>query len=212
MGEVLGKAEMDPRGPKHRPNMDFSSVGVAACAFCGAVPRGKQWTSILRNHISLQQWRSNTGLPICLPRAGVQCASKRKGNPIITERGTQGAIIAPIGLCLHQVNVRQQEGRYAIPADSIANLALGQATAMELTIPWRTSAPYEHQSQEAIQRFHKTWYEQYALTWLTVHSDGLTNYQRRWGVKYNQQFATLVRLNLVHKEPAKDDSNEAGLL
>eukprot|EP00971_Amphidinium_carterae_P111078 2200204-Amphidinium_carterae.4 len=33
-----------------------------------------------------------------------------------------------------------------------------------MTTPWRTSAPYEHQSQGAIERFHKS------LSWLTVQS------------------------------------------
>eukprot|EP00971_Amphidinium_carterae_P231084 4585980-Amphidinium_carterae.4 len=35
-----------------------------------------------------------------------------------------------------------------------------QTTAKELTIPWRTSAPHEHQSQGAIERFHKTLFAQ----------------------------------------------------
>eukprot|EP00971_Amphidinium_carterae_P144438 2862311-Amphidinium_carterae.8 len=41
-----------------------------------------------------------------------------------------------------------------------AILAFAQAAAKELTIPWRTSAPYEHQSQGAIGRFHKTLFAQ----------------------------------------------------
>eukprot|EP00971_Amphidinium_carterae_P277586 5509229-Amphidinium_carterae.1 len=41
-----------------------------------------------------------------------------------------------------------------------AILALAQAAAKELTIPWRTSASYEHQSQGAIESFHKTLFAQ----------------------------------------------------
>eukprot|EP00971_Amphidinium_carterae_P283162 5621530-Amphidinium_carterae.1 len=44
--------------------------------------------------------------------------------------------------------------------DEPAILALAQSAAKELTIPWRTSAPYEHQSQGAIERFHGTLFAQ----------------------------------------------------
>eukprot|EP00971_Amphidinium_carterae_P278718 5533075-Amphidinium_carterae.2 len=115
-----------------------------------------------------------------------------------------------------------------------AILSLAQTAAKELTIPWRTSAPYEHQSQGAIERFHKTLFAQVRairfdlldrynlgqpdnvpeklLPWILqhscftinrylVHSDGLTNYQRRWGVKYNAaicNFGEMVLADVKH--------------
>eukprot|EP00971_Amphidinium_carterae_P308303 6126919-Amphidinium_carterae.1 len=39
-------------------------------------------------------------------------------------------------------------------------LALVQQVAKELAIPWRAAASHEHQSQGAIERFHKTLFAQ----------------------------------------------------
>eukprot|EP00971_Amphidinium_carterae_P029583 582125-Amphidinium_carterae.2 len=115
-----------------------------------------------------------------------------------------------------------------------AVLSLAQTAAKELTRPWRTSALYEHQSQGAIERFHKTLFTQVRaicfdfvdrcnlgqrdnvpeklLPWILqqacftinrylFHSDGLTNYQRRWGVKYNAaicNFGEMVLADVKH--------------
>eukprot|EP00971_Amphidinium_carterae_P155994 3092599-Amphidinium_carterae.1 len=57
-------------------------------------------------------------------------------------------------------------------------MALVQEVAKELANPWRAAAAYEHQSQGAIERFHKTLYNlgqpdnvpEKLLPWILQHS------------------------------------------
>eukprot|EP00971_Amphidinium_carterae_P155745 3088426-Amphidinium_carterae.1 len=64
------------------------------------------------------------------------------------------------GATQHQLKKFAMENCFSGSIIQVANepssVALAQTAATELTTPLRASAPYEHQSQGAIERFHKT--------------------------------------------------------
>eukprot|EP00971_Amphidinium_carterae_P042382 832920-Amphidinium_carterae.2 len=162
-------------------------------------------------HTAYRSW-----CPICV---------KAKGQPNDNRKGVRkGAITDTIGLRLvayiksttgNNVNtgietIGSSSWRTALEDqffkdNELAILSFAQAAAKELTIPWRRSAPYEHQSQGATERFHKTLLAQVPIRFDLVYRcslgqpdfDGLTNYQRRWGVKYNAAICNFVEMVLA---------------
>eukprot|EP00971_Amphidinium_carterae_P314041 6241748-Amphidinium_carterae.1 len=113
----------------------------------------------------------------------------------------------------------------AIPtSEQASELQLAQQAAPELTIPWKTSSSHSHQGQGAIERGSAGYYlhkcnlgltdnvSERLLPWVLQHacftinsylvrSDGLTNYQQPWGIKYNSaicNFGKLVLADIRH--------------
>eukprot|EP00971_Amphidinium_carterae_P204356 4055131-Amphidinium_carterae.2 len=70
---------------------------------------------------------------------------------------------------------------------------LAEEAAHELTIRWRQSSSHTPQGQGSVERFHQTLY--------LVHNDGMTSYQRRWGIQCKAAMCNFGEVVLADSKP-----------